>query len=377
MMLTTHRTLLALLATATLVATGCGSRNDSNADDTTPDKEETLPVPVEVATIRNGDITAVYSGTASLEADGEATAMAKVGGELLRLLVNEGDQVEAGQVLALVDDARLRLEVQRSKANLEKAEQEYRRNVELHQKGLLPAGTFEGLKYDLDALKAQYALAALELSHTKVKAPISGIISARLVKVGNTIAANTPVFRITDLDPLLAYIYVPERDYQKLAADQPVTLSVDALPGEVFGGRIQTIAPVIDPNTGTFKVTVEINDRSGALKPGMFGRVNVVYDTRSGVPLVPRVALLDSDSETSVFVVRADEDAVERKTVAIGYSSGGNVEVLSGLAAGDRVVVIGQAGLKENSKVQIIEPGASVARIRPDKDKGKSKTRDD
>ena len=377
MMLTTHRTLLALLATATLVATGCGSRNDSNADDTTPDKEETLPVPVEVATIRNGDITAVYSGTASLEADGEATAMAKVGGELLRLLVNEGDQVEAGQVLALVDDARLRLEVQRSKANLEKAEQEYRRNVELHQKGLLPAGTFEGLKYDLDALKAQYALAALELSHTKVKAPISGIISARLVKVGNTIAANTPVFRITDLDPLLAYIYVPERDYQKLAADQPVTLSVDALPGEVFGGRIQTIAPVIDPNTGTFKVTVEINDRSGALKPGMFGRVNVVYDTRSGVPLVPRVALLDSDSETSVFVVRADEDAVERKTVAIGYSSGGNVEVLSGLAAGDRVVVIGQAGLKENSKVQIIAPGASVARIRPDKDKGKSKTRDD
>jgi membrane fusion protein (multidrug efflux system) len=236
----------------------------------------------------------------------------------------------------------------------------------LHEKGLLPAGTYEGLKYDLDALKVAHELAQLELSYTLVRAPIDGVVSQRMVKAGNTITANAGIFRITDMDPLLAYLYVPEQEFRKLRPGQPVAMTVDALPGDTFHGRIQRISPVIDPSTATFKVTAEIPDTSGQLKPGMFGRVNVIYDTRSNVPLVPRVALLSSESDTSVFVV--EDGVAQARDIEVGYASRGNIEVVAGLNPGDQVVVIGQNGLKPGAMVHVIPPGESVAKIKPKKD---------
>lgn len=360
----------ALALLGLLFLSGCsGGANGQESADGKDAEEEVLPTPVEVAVVGVGDISAVYTGTASLEADGEATVMAKVGGEIMTLLVTEGDAVTAGDPVAKLDDERLRLEVKRSKANLDKTRQEYKRNVELHAKGLLPSGTFEGMKFDLDALQAAYELARLELSYTTVRAPIDGVVSERLVKAGNTITANAGVFRITDLDPLLAYLHVPEREFSKLDKGQPVALSVDALPGQRYGGTIARISPVIDPTTATFKVTAEINDPSGRLKPGMFGRVSIAYDTRESVPLVPRVALLGTESETSVFIV--DNDVATRRDVTVGYASGGEMEVVSGLAVGDQVVVIGQSGLKNDAKVHVIPPGASVAKIKPKNDDDK------
>ncbi|MFK8016084.1 MAG: efflux RND transporter periplasmic adaptor subunit [Gammaproteobacteria bacterium] len=351
------------LAAVLLAVAGCQNGEDAKSEDET--EEEVLPTPVEVALVSRGDISAVYTGTATLEADGEALVMAKVGGLIETLLVNEGDVVAANQPIARIEDDRLKLEVKRARANLERTAQEYKRNVELHEKGLLPAGTFEGLKYDLDALKAAYELAELELNNATVRAPIAGVISERLVKAGNTITANVGIFRITDLDPLLAYLYVPEREFRKLKADQPVQMAVDALPGQYFEGRIQLISPVIDAATATFKVTAEINDESGQLKPGMFGRVNVVYDTRRGVALVPRVALLDNESDTSVFVI--EDGIANRRDVSVGYSDGGSMEVIAGLQPGDQVVVIGQNGLKQDAMVHVIPPGESVAKIKPKK----------
>ncbi|MEM6640378.1 MAG: efflux RND transporter periplasmic adaptor subunit [Pseudomonadota bacterium] len=355
-----------LLALVIAGCNGSGTAQDNVDDDGQASAEtETLPTPVEVAVVAEGDIAAVYTGTATLEADGEAEIMAKVGGELVALLVNEGDTVAQGQPVARMDDRRLRLEVRRTRANLDKTRQDYQRNLELHEKGLLPAGTYEGLKYDLDALAAAHELAKLELSHATVRAPFAGTISERLVKAGNTIPANSPVFRLTDLDPLVAYLYVPEREFSKLGPGQPVGLSLDALPDRQFTGHVARISPVIDPQTATFKVTVELDDSAGRLKPGMFGRLSVEYERRENVPLVPRVALLADEVVPSVYVV---EDGVAlRREIVTGYSSNGYFEVVDGLVPGDQVVVIGQSGLKPNSRVHVIPPGESVARIqRPD-----------
>lgn len=347
---------------------GCAGKNAPAADSASQEdeKEEVLPTPVELAMVRSGDISAVYTGTATLEADGEAMVMAKVGGELVELLVNEGDRVEAGQPVARLDGDRLALEVKRAKANLDKTRQEYERNVELHQKGLLPAGTYEGLKYDLDALKAAYELARLELSYTTVRAPITGVISERMVKAGNTVSASQGIFAITDLEPLLAFLFVPERQFSKLKKDQKVSMTVDALPGQIFEGRVQLISPVIDPATATFKVTAELIDESEQLKPGMFGRVSIEFDTHRGVPLVPRVALLNTDIESAVFVV--EDGVAKRRSVRVGYTSNGDIEVVEGLSAGEQVVVIGQNGLKQDALVHVIPPGESVAKIKPKKE---------
>ena len=131
---------------------------------------------------------AMYSGTATLEAEADAEIIAKVGGEVRRILVEEGDRVKAGQVLAILDDRQLRLQAAQTRAALAKAERDFNRQVELHEKGLVSAGAFEDLKYDLDNQRAANDIASLSLSYSEIRAPFAGIVSERHVKLGQEIA---------------------------------------------------------------------------------------------------------------------------------------------------------------------------------------------
>lgn len=349
-----HWRLLALLSVALMVvvASGCdaisGSKDDEKA-------EEQTPLPVETRLVRRDDIAAVYSGTAALEVEAQAQVRAKVSGEIVELRVEEGDTVTEDQVLARLDGERLRLEVARQRANVQRLEQEFKRNVELHERGLVSAGAFEGMTYELEALRAALRLAQLELSYTEVRSPFAGVVSARHVKRGNSVTVNQELFTITDLDPLIAYLHVPEREFNKLAVEQPAVVVADALPGQSFAATITRISPVVDPATGTFKVTVEVADNTGQLKPGMFGRVNVVYDRRAQVVVVPRSAIVDVDTEAAVFVV--EDGVARRREVKTGYSNGPNVEILEGLAGDEDIVVVGQNSLRDGGKVRVVGPG--------------------
>ncbi|MDH3945683.1 MAG: efflux RND transporter periplasmic adaptor subunit [Chromatiales bacterium] len=352
-----------LLLSLLFVVTGCAKPGEEGANNPDTEKEEEeQAIPVEIATLQRGDVYAVYSGTASIEAFGEAMVEAKVGGEVRELLVEEGDVVKSGQILARLDGDRLRLELQQSIANMNKLQREYDRNVELHQKGLVSPGAFENIKYDLQALRATNELAQLELSYTDIRAPIDGVVSERYIKVGNTIDPNDATFKVTDLDPLIIYLHVPERDYRQLQAGQNATILVDALKGKQFDGVVARVSPVIDAATGTFKVTIEVPDQSGQLKPGMFGRINIVYDMHANALQLPRSAVVGSDDEPAVFVV--EDDVVRRQVVALGFSSGARVEVLDGLTGTERIVVVGQTGLRDGTRVEVVNAdGASTASL--------------
>lgn len=331
-----------------------GKNNDENSED-----EDSPPIPVEVARATIGDAIAAYSGTAALEAEAEAMVVAKVGGEVVKIEVEEGDRVKAGQVLARLDGDRLRLELERASANLKKLEQEYQRNLDLYEKGLVSSGAYEGLKYDLDALRSAFRLAQLELNYTSIRAPIDGVIAERHIKVGNTITVNSPAFMVTDLDPLLAYLHLPERDFSKLKADQIARIEVDALPGKIFQAKVARVSPVVDATSGTFKVTVEVPDKSALLKPGMFGRFNIEYDRRVNTVLVPRAAILRDDDQASVFVV--EDDIARRRVVTTGYSSGSALEIMGGLEAGDEIIVVGQSGISDGNSVRVVNRSGEIA----------------
>jgi membrane fusion protein (multidrug efflux system) len=335
-----------------VLVTGCDNGSAGTALLGGGEEEETPPVPVEVLSPLRGDVFAMYSGTASLETEEEALVVAKVGGEVEELRVEESDRVEAGQILARLDGDRLRLEMERSHANLKKLEQEYERNVELYEKGLVSSGAFEGIKYELDALRAAYKLARLEYSYTEIKAPIDGVISERFIKIGNTISANDPVFRITDMEPLLGYLFVPEKEFRRLRPGQPAQVSFDAIPGEDFDASILRVSPVVDPETGTFKVTVAVTDPENRLKPGMFGRFQIIYERRENVLLIPRMAVLEDDAEKTVFVV--EDGVARRRTVETGYSRGENIEVVEGLSGDESVITLGQTGLKDGAEVSVV-----------------------
>jgi membrane fusion protein (multidrug efflux system) len=332
------------------LAAGCsnGKAKEKDKEDAAADTS----VPVEVQPLKRAPMLAVYSGTAPIEAHDEAEVVAKVGGEVREIYVEEGDTVSAGQVLARLDGDRLRLELAQIDANLRKLERDYNRQLELSQKGLVAKGTAENAKFDLDALRASYDSARLELSYTQIRAPISGVVSARHIKVGNTIKPNDPTFRVTNLDPLVAYVHVPEKEFRKIAARQPAEVVVDALGGERFAGVIARISPTVDPQTGTFRAEVEVPDSTRHLKPGMFARVNIVYERRENALQLPRNSILDADGEQSVFVIAGNK--AEQRRIKTGLANNGWVEVTEGLKGDERVVVVGQAGLKTGTVVKVV-----------------------
>jgi membrane fusion protein, multidrug efflux system len=278
--------------------------------------------------------------------------IARVGGEVRRVLVEEGDRVREGQLLAAIDDRQLRLEVAQARAQLGKLERDYKRQVELHDKGLIAAGTLESLRYDLDNLRATQDLAQLQLSYTQIRAPFAGVIADRSVKLGQTLQPGTAVFRVTDPTPLKAEVFVPERELARLRPGQPAGMQVDALAGRTFPARVSLVSPTVDRKTATFKVTIEVEDPRGELKPGMFGRVGIVFERRPEALQIPRVALVEGDGEAAVFVVQ--DGLAKRRAIRTGLTNAGSIEITDGLSGDERVVVVGQNGLKDGNKVKVV-----------------------
>lgn len=350
-------------------------------------------IPVEAVKAERRPMTANYSGTATLEPEAEADVVAKTSGVLLTLLVEEGDKVKAGQALARLDSENARLNVAKSAATLGKLESDYRRSNEMFKRKLLSVEQSDKIRYDLETQRAIHDLAKLELSYSTVVAPISGVISRRLVKEGNYIQLNEILFRIDNFDPLLAVLNVPERELHTLSADQPVTLQVDALPGTSFKGVIQRISPVVEPGTGTFRVTCEFRDDSNRLKSGMFARLEITYGQRADALTVPQAALIEEDGEAAVFIIvpgssvvptmtegdaasaketpAADEKSKAeggdktikkipewvalRRAVKVGFRDSDHVEILDGLNEGDRVVTVGRSAVRDGTAIQVLE----------------------
>lgn len=373
-----------------LIVAGCGK-----AADTADKPVQNDAVPVESVSAARRAMTASYPGVATLEPEAEADVVAKTNGVLLKLLVEEGDKVKAGQALARLDDENARLNLAKSAATLSKLESDYRRSSEMFSRKLLSAEQNDKIRYDLETQRAINDLAKLELSYANVVAPISGVISRRLVKAGNYIQLNEILFRIDNFDPLLAVLNVPERELHLLSVGQSVGLHVDALPGVEFKGAIQRVSPVVEAGTGTFRVTCEFHDESGRLKSGMFGRLQVTYGERANALTVPQSALIEEDGETAVFLVvpgssikpspqqddasaaakkaSSDGDAkakvdadgkpidqtpewvAQRLVVKVGYRNSDFVEILDGLSEGDKVITVGRSAVRDGTAVQMLE----------------------
>jgi membrane fusion protein (multidrug efflux system) len=380
--LSTVRLGLLAIALATLAACGGGGKGKDEA-------ASQASVPVEVATASHQSITANYSGTATLEAVGDAQVVAKTSGIVLQLLVEEGMHVQKGQLLARLDDDTARNKLAQASATLKKAQASYDKADKGFALKITPKADYDSTKYDLEAQSAIVEGAKLDLSYTRIVAPISGVIAKRSVKLGNLVQVNQSLFQIVDLDPLQAVLNVPERDLDTLKAGQSVRMSVDALSNKAFDGSIARIAPVVDAASGTFRVTCEFRDSTQTLKPGMFGRIEVAYDQRHNALVVPRNAIVEEDGENSVYVIepapakpaKDDKDKAgdkskgkageavaaeaakpalpgfiaKRRVVKTGYAEGDRVEIRDGLADGDRVITIGRNAVREGTEVQVLE----------------------
>ena len=254
-----------------------------------------------------------------------------------------------GQILARLDGERSRLEMLAAKANLKQARTEYERNVDLHARGLISASMFDSLQFELAALEATYELRKLTYDYSKIRAPIAGIVVAREVKPGQHLDINDVAFRITETSELIAYLQIPQSELSKFSAGDTASIQVASMPGSEFPATIARVSPTIDARNGTFRATAIIDNKNGDLAPGMFGRFTIAYEQHTDALVIPAVAILDEDDLNTVYVVSDGE--VIRRAVDVGILTDGNVEILGGLSDDETVVVVGQSGLRNGSKV--------------------------
>lgn len=344
------------------------------------------PAAVEVAPVETGSIELRRTFTGSLEARSQFVVAANVSGRVERLLVDLGDLVKQGQVIAELDDAEqtqgvaeagaelavARANVADTASALEIAERELERARELKKRGLMSDAEVDAMKSrhlsratavkvaraQLQRALATHRRARIRSDYTRVIAAWSGddetrVVARRHVSTGDTVGPNDPLITVVDLDPLDAVISVTERDYGQLRGGQEAEISTDAYPGRTFPGTIKRIAPVFRESSRQARMELEISNPDGLLKPGMFIRAEITLDHADGAVIVPEVALTTREGQIGVFVVSEGGDAVTWRPVEVGIQQGDKVQVIGEVSG--RVVVLGQQLIDDSSEITIPE----------------------
>jgi len=205
----------------------------------------------------------------------------------------------------------------------------------------------------------------MNLSYTEVRAPFAGRITQRMVDVGQNVSVGMPLVTLADFHPLLARVHVPSREFNRLQQNQAVQLTLDS-DGTAIPGRIKLISPVIDPTSGTIKLTIEIPDYPVETRPGDFAEVRVVTERRPQALLVPREAVVTDQGEQVVYLVTAGQgerggQVAERRVIELGFTDDSHAEILSGLKDGEEVVVRGQRSLKHGMPVRVLDDQPTAA----------------
>ncbi|MEW6991122.1 efflux RND transporter periplasmic adaptor subunit [Colwelliaceae bacterium 6441] len=334
-----------------------------SSEKTDENDKEAYQVPVEAMPLITKDITNTYRTTAILEARAESKVTNKVTGMINKILVEEGMHVTKGEVLAEIDSESYQLDYERASIDLASATAEYNRSQPIDGKQLISVKDLEKLEFLVKTRTNQQAVAAIKVRDSKVKAPISGVIAQRMVKEGNmTSGGESEMFHIVALDTLQGVVYLPESEINSVKIGQQAQLVFPSNEQAVIPATVALISPIIDTESGTFKVTLNVNNDEGILKPGMFAKVSLVLDVHEQAQLVPQRALLVTDTETSLFVI-ADNKA-KKVIVETGFEENGFVEVLTPLNKQEPVIVMGQQGLKVDSLVKDIASAAAIEKIK-------------
>ncbi len=344
-------------------------QKDGEGEDTEK-KEEELP-PVEVVSLEHGAIEAVLRFSTNLEAESEIQVFSQAARRVTQLKVEEGDQVRQDQVLVRLQDEEQKSELARIESQLEKARREYRRQEKLFAQELVSEQVMNDATYEVEQLELALGDARRNLGYTEVRAPISGIITGRHVNLGAHITVNQHLFDLVDFDSIVARVYVPEKELVRLRVGQTARLFSASIGVEARSGEVIRIAPIVDPSSGTVKVTVgmprgtpsaPLRGNQGLL-PGMYVEVELVTDTREDALLVPKRAVVYDQNQAFLYRVASDMTAErlrievlleDRENIlpAIGDAAG-TPAAGSDLTAGDRIVVAGQAGLKHGARVRL------------------------
>lgn len=329
-----------------------GEGNENGKDDS---------VPVELAAVIDTSISSYITAAANLEPEKRAEVLAKVEGTVIAVEAEEGENLTEGQVLARLDGSELRLQYDQARIRAEAEQAELDRARSLHTKGLMSEKDFAAQKSSADLARSVLEEADLRYSYTTIRAPYSGKVTHRTVDVGQTVRIGTPLFTVEDTTPLLCRIHLPSHLVPSIEVGQIAEVFVGGSSDSSIVGKVRMISPIVDPATGTVKVTLELNGHNHTVRPGAFADIKMIADVHDGVPAIPRKAVLSEGGDLYVFA--AGSDTVRRISVTTGYQQDDLIEVTSGLVPGDSVVVVGHGGVEEGTKIRVVSAPGSTASV--------------
>jgi RND family efflux transporter MFP subunit len=325
-------------------------------------------ISVHVTPVRSQTVRERLELVGSLEPGSAVEIRSRISGYIRKLNLDVGDAVEQDSVVIEIDDLRYREMLKKAEAALKVARAQLRaqarkqalaldevqRYQRLAKSGVSTQQQQQQAEAQLAIMTAELELEQarveeaeselearrLELNETQIRTPVSGYVAERHVDIGDLAKPDVPLLRIVNLGVVRTVVHVIEKDYRKVQVGQEAKVYVDAFPEKRFDGMVIRKAPVLDPETRTAAVHVEIQNTDALLKPGMYAIVSIEFDSRE-VDVVPVAAIVDRDNRPSVYVVTGTPPRTERHDVQVGVNDGNAVEILAGVAVGDRVVTLG------------------------------------
>ena len=332
------------IAALAMAAVSCGSNNSNNGPAapaaTTPNVEITQAV------ARDVPQESTYAST--IQAYAVNNIMPQQGSRIRKINVEVGDYVQKGQVLAEMD----RMQLAQLELQIQNDELEYERLKSLYKEGGVSQSDFETAELGYKVRKTNYENIK---ENTILRSPISGFITARNFDSGDMFSMSAPLFVVQQVVPVKLLVGISESEYTKVKKGDKVTLTVDAIPGRSFAGKIERLYPTVDAATHTFKVEVNVPNTDKVLRPGMYARVTVNFGNLHHVVLPDQaVVRMEGTGQRFVYVLNADE-TVSFVPVTLGRHIGSEYEITGGLAEGAQVVLKGQSTLKDGIKVNVLK----------------------
>jgi membrane fusion protein, multidrug efflux system len=364
---TAGRVWTALAAAGLLaLAAGCGNESEARPGNSGPQRggpsmgsgspgPSARAIPVSARVVEPGTMEVTLRASTTLRAREQVEVVPKQSGIVSRLLVEEGTRVSEGELLAQLDDEEWRLQAQQAEARAQAALDAVERARALRDMELVPEQEVERLTSEARVAESELGLARLRVANAGIRAPVAGTITRRFIERGQQVNTSNPAFEVADLDLLEAHLAVPEREAARVQVGQSARLLTEQGGAPIAEGEVARIRPVVDPESGTVRVTVAVSARAGErpLRPGQFVNVDLVTETLSDRITLPRTSVLVDGAAPRVFVIR--DGRAEEREVALGYSRGDRVEIRAGLEPGDTVVVVGQDNLRPEAPVRLMQ----------------------
>ena len=321
------------------------------------------PVSVEVAKVQPQVLQDAAQAIGTLRSRQSVMLRPEVAGRIAYIGFSDGQRVRKGQLLVQLDDVLQRAELSQAQAALSIAQTNLQRNQELVAQAFVAQRVLDENRAALQVAEAQVALAQARLARMRIVAPFDGTVGLRNIYLGDYVKDGADLVNLEDTGELLVDFRLPERYQSRLAAGQPVRVELDALPGQRFDARVKAVDPLLDANGRSIAVRAVLPvSAANALRPGMFARVTVVFAADVTALMVPEEAIVPQGGKQFVLTLahEGEGDAARqvsrRVEVQLGVRQGAQVQVLSGLEAGQTVVVAGQQRLqRDGTPVRVVD----------------------